>query len=103
MTAASYKVMTLATKEAREQAGKSCATHHYSNEARLVNWALAGKFCALDRDAMTLADLDLLGHLEIRNALLIVRGLEYERRKLDLNQQALRWKAANQPSLEKAA
>lgn len=103
MAAASYKVMTMATKEAREHAGKTCATHHYTNEARLVNWALSGKFCGLDRDAMSLADLDLLGRLEVRNTLLIARGLEYEQRKSDLNEQASHWRAANQALIDKAA
>lgn len=103
IAAASYKVMSLATKEAREHAGKPCLTHHYTNEARLVNWALAGKFCGLDRDSMTLSELDLLGHLEIRNTLLIARGVEYEKRKADLSEQAALWKLANQGLIEKAA
>jgi hypothetical protein len=101
--AASYKVMTLALTEARQQAGKECATHHYTNEARLVNWALAGKFTGLDRDAMPSGDLDLLAHLEIRNTLMIAQGLLYERRKAELHEQAKVWRAANQPKIGRTA
>lgn len=102
-TAASYKVMTLALTEARQQAGKACATHHYTNEARLVNWALAGKFTGLDRDAMPIGDLDLLAHLEIRNTLMIAQGVVYDQRKSKLLEQAKVWRAANLPKIGKAA
>ena len=43
-SAASYKLMQTTLKEIRELAGKGGAVHHYTNEARLVNRALAGKF-----------------------------------------------------------
>lgn len=103
VSAASYKVMQMALKETREQAGKGCAVHHYTNEARLVNWALAGKFERMNREAMNEAELNLLGHLEIRNTLMIAQGVEYERRKAQLNEQAELWRVANQPRIEKSA
>jgi hypothetical protein len=102
-SAASYKVMQMALKETREQAGKGCAVHHYTNEARLVNWALAGKFEGMNREAMNETELDLLGHLEIRNTLLIAKGVEYDQRKAQLSEQAKLWKVANQPMIEKSA
>lgn len=101
--AASYKVMTMALKETRAEAGKGCSTHHYSNEARLVNFALAGKFEGLNRDAMPVDQLDLLAQLEVRNTLLLAKGVEYEKRKADLLEQAKVWKVANQPKITKAA
>lgn len=100
--AASYKVMSQMLKDVRLLDGKECQTHHYSNEARLVNWALAGKFASLDRDQMATADLDLLAHLEIRNTLMIAQGLEYEKRKTSLNEQASAWRVANQPKITAA-
>ncbi len=101
--AASYKVMTMALKETRADAGKSCAAYHYTNEARLVNFALAGKFAGMDRDAMPVDQLDLLAQLEVRNTLLIAKGIEYEKRKADLLEAVKAWKAANQPKITKSA
>lgn len=101
--AASYKVMTMALKETRADAGKACAVYHYTNEARLVNFALAGKFAGMDRDAMPVDQLDLLAQLEVRNTLLIAKGVEYDKRKADLLEEATAWRAANQPRLTKSA
>lgn len=101
--AASYKVMAEMLRDTRLQNGKECQTHHYTNEARLVNWALVGKFVGLDRDSMEIVDLDLLAHLEIRNTLMIAQGMAYEERKAGLLAQAVVWRAANQPKITDAA
>ena len=101
--AASYKVMGQMLHDVRLLGGKESQTHHYTNEARLVNWALAGKFCGLDREAMNDGELDLLAHLEIRNTLLIAQGIEYAARKSELQRQAADWKVANQPKIAKSA
>lgn len=101
--AASYKVMAQILHVTREQVGKTCQTYHYMNEAKLVNWALAGQFKGMDREAMTVDELDLLAHLEVRNTLLIAQGVEYEKRKTALQEQAIKWKAANQPKLQQSA
>jgi hypothetical protein len=101
--AASYKVMSQILHDTRENNGKTCQTYHYTNEARLVNWALAGKFEGLDRDQMAADQLDLLAHLEIRNTVLIAQGVEYEKRKADLLARAADWRVANQPKITKAA
>ena len=65
----------------READGKGTASYHYSNEARLVNWALSGEFKGLDRDQLSATELDALAELEIRNSLLIGRGMYYSHRK----------------------
>lgn len=101
--AASYKVMSQILHDTRETNGKNCQPHHYTNEARLVNWALAGKFEGLDRDKMEVSQLDLLAQLEIRNTVLIAQGVEYEKRKADLFALAADWRVANQPKITKAA
>ncbi len=101
--AASYKVMTEMLKDTRHQEGKECQTHHFTNEARLVNWVLAGKFAGLNRDSMQAADLDLLACLEIRNTLLIAQHIDYEKRKASLVEQAALWRAANQSRITSAA
>lgn len=87
--ASSFKVMNQILKLVREDAGKASAPYHYSNEARMVNWALSGVMGPLDRDAMSSANLDLLAAIEERNAVLIARGLDYDKRKVLLEQFAV--------------
>lgn len=94
-SASSFKVANDILKLVRQDQGKDTEAHHYSNEARLVNWALAGQFKGLDRDAMSAADLALLAHLEERNAVLIGRGTAYEQRKPMLKTYAMDWRMAH--------
>jgi hypothetical protein len=101
--ASSYKVMSTMLRDMREEAGKDCATHHYQNEAKLVNWALQGEFRGIDREALNVHDLDLLAMLEVRNTMLLARGLPYAERKPMLEKFARDWRVANQPKLEQAA
>lgn len=93
--ASSFKVMTDAILYTRNEAGKNIAPYHFSNEARLVNWALSGEFKGLDRDALTKDQLDLLAKLEVRNTVLIAQGLNYEDRKRKLYAAAAAWKVAH--------
>ncbi len=94
-SASSFKVANDILKMVRQEQGKDTESHHYSNEARLVNWALQGQFKGLDRDALSAADLALLCHLEERNAVLIGRGLSYDQRKPMMKQYAMDWRLAN--------
>ena len=84
--ASTNKVMAAVLQQIRERQGKTTAPHHYSNEARLVNWVLTGEFRGLDRNSLTQADLNLLAALEERNAVLIGCGMSYDARKHDLLQ-----------------
>lgn len=93
-SASSFKVANDILKMVRQEQGKDTESHHYSNEARLVNWALQGQFKGLDRDALSAADLALLCHLEERNAVLIGRGLSYDQRKPMMKQYAMDWRLA---------
>lgn len=94
-SASSFKVANDILKLVRESNGKETETHHYSNEARLVNWALTGEFKSVDRDQCTATDLDLLAHLQERNAVLIGRGLQYDQRKPIIKQYAMDWRMAH--------
>jgi len=105
--ASTFKVANDILKLVRQEQGKATESHHYSNEARLVNWALAGEFKGLDRDALAASDLALLSHLEERNAVLIGRGIAYEQRKPMLKQYAMDWRmvrgvALPEPATDKA-
>lgn len=93
--AASYKVMAELLRLSRADHGKSTARHHYSNEARLINYVLCGEFKGLERDALPQRDLSLLAHLEERNGILIARDVPYESRKPMLVQYAMDWRLAH--------
>lgn len=99
-SAASFKVMTAMLQMTRADAGKDTVGYHFSNEARLVNSLLSGEFKALDRDALSADELALLAHLEERNAVLIGRGIAYEKRKDMLKQYAMDWRVASAPRIE---
>lgn len=79
-----FVAMTDSLHDTRAEDGKDTKAHHYTNEAKLVNWVLFGKFEGVDRDQLSQADLTLLEALEIRNAYLIARDRTYAQRKADL-------------------
>lgn len=97
--ASTYKVMSSMLQAIRSDAGKPTEGYHYANEAKLVNWVMSGEFKALHRDSLLATDLDLLAHLEERNAILIGRGVDYDKRKPVLQQYAFDWRMANQERL----
>lgn len=101
-SASGYKLASDILKMVRDDAGKNTKPYHYSNEARLINWALTGEFQSVDREALTTAELDMLSYLQERNAVLIGRGLDYETRKPIIKQYAMDWRMANAPALEAA-
>jgi KilA-N domain len=86
------KVANSILQQVREAQGKETESHHYSNEARLVNWALSGEFKGVDRDSLSEKELDLLAHLQERNAVLIGRGVAYDQRKPMLKQYSMDWR-----------
>lgn len=86
----SFKVMEDILKDVRAEIGKATLTHHYVNEARLIRWAMTGDFKApLNREELSVQELDLLALLEERNTVLLGRGLGYEMRKGILEQFAI--------------
>lgn len=95
IAASAYKLMSTVLKDSREAVGKMVAPHHFMIEAKLVNWAVSGEFKGLDRDSLTLHQLDLLGELEVKNAALILQGMKYEERKRTLSAFVQAWKAAH--------
>lgn len=91
------KALNMILQDCRAVAGKATESHHYANEARLVNWVLTGEFKGLDRNELSIKELDLLAHLESRNAVLIGRGVAYDQRKPMLKQYAMDWQMAHTP------
>lgn len=100
ITAVSYKTLSAMLQDVRAEDGKNTQSHHYANEARLVNWALTGEFCSIDRETLSKNDLDLLGYLELKDAVLIGRGVAYDQRKPMLKQYAMDWKMQRTPLIE---
>lgn len=82
--AASFKVMAQVLLLRRNQDGKKCAPHHFMNEARMINHALTGEFKGLNRDDLTIEQLDALAKLEVNNAVLIASGRPYQDRKVEI-------------------
>lgn len=89
---ASFKVMNAVLLLQRQMQGKVSASYHFSNEARLINWALTGKFEGINRNSLTPEELDLLAKLEERNAVLIGVGIEYSERKMLLERFVIAWR-----------
>jgi hypothetical protein len=85
-TSASFKVLGQVLQLTRQRLGKTCAPHHFSNEARMINRVLMGKFGKIDRDGLCSADLDLLAKLETLDTVLIGCGTSYDDRKKELEQ-----------------
>lgn len=75
------KVMFDVLKVSRDESGKETQHFHYANEAKLVNFALTGKFESVDRDSLSAQELTLLASLENRNSVLLGRGVDRETRK----------------------
>lgn len=84
-TASTYKAVTTLLKRSREQQGKETKPHHYTNEARLINWAITGQFTGLDRDSLSYEELDLLAELEAQDLILIGSQCNYDERKKALS------------------
>lgn len=95
IAASAYKLMSTVLKDSREALGKMVAPHHFMIEAKLVNFALAGQYKGLNRDSLTLPQLDLLGELEVKNAALILQGKKYEERKKALLVFVQAWKVTH--------
>lgn len=98
--ASTSKVLSAMLQHIREAAGKATKEHHYQNEHKLVNSLLSGEFKGMNREQMSIYDMEFLAHFEIRNAVLIGAGVEYQQRKMALIAEAKAWKAARKPVLD---
>lgn len=79
--AASFKLMADVLRDTRQAEQKATATHHYSNEALLVNEVVTGQRTALDRASLPKPVLDDLAAVEMQNARLLLEGKPYAERK----------------------
>lgn len=93
------KLMCATLQMVRADQGKDTATHHYTNEQRLINSILTGEFKPVDRTALNAADLALLAKLELKNTVLIGCKVDYADRKAALQQYAVDLRTPRQPAL----
>lgn len=98
--ASSFKVMSDMLQIVRERQGKASKPYHFMNEAKLVNGVLTGKFAGLNREDMTIDQLDLLAQVEQRSAVLIGCGLPYEERKKLLFNFVADWREKHAANIE---
>lgn len=84
----SFKFMNTMLLESRKEQGKETKAHHYSNEAKLVNYALTGEFKGLNRNTLSDEDLNLLFTLQAYNSKMIARDVPYSDRKKALTEYA---------------
>jgi hypothetical protein len=99
---AAGRLMTDVIKEALMLAGKEPQPYHFSNEHRLVNWALTGNYSGIAENSLSGPQVDLMAALRRRNSVRIGMGLAYDLRKNDLVVFVANWSAA-QPPLALAA
>lgn len=90
--ASSSKVMSGVLDSVRQQCGKETVAHHHMCEHKLINSLFTGEYKGLDREALSLQQLDFLAHFEVRNSILIGLNLPYEERKETLLFEVVAWK-----------
>lgn len=90
-----HKALISVLKLSRELQGKCTESHHYINEAKLINWAITGEFISINRNELTYDDLNLLIELRVQNLILLSSQCSYNERKATLESLAQQLKANN--------
>lgn len=80
-TKEAFKYVNLVLQETRKLQGKDTETHHYTNEARMMNAVLVGVHAALDRDLLDPHQLKLLEDIQKDNSRMLIQGKTYAERK----------------------
>jgi len=78
---AAATLMTDCLVDVREEAGKPTKPHHFITEHSLCNWVLIGHFGPLNPNDLDCLTMRRLASIRKRNAVLIVKGLDYTERK----------------------
>jgi prophage antirepressor-like protein len=77
-----HKMLCQMVKLSREAYGKKVSHYHYSNEVRMINAAVSGKFASLPRDNQGLATLRKLRELMLEDHRLLFIQAPYNDRKI---------------------
>lgn len=95
VSTAAAKLLGEVIKDSKASNGATAEPKHFMTEHKLVNWLLTGKFEGLHRDSLAGWQLDFIGHFDIRDSLLIAKGMAYAERKTVLKQESTQWFLAN--------
>lgn len=96
-----FKWMNETLQEKRAAIGKKTEWRHYSNEARMINAVLTNRFAGLDRNTLSVSDLQLMTDLQRYNAMLIAQDMPYQNCKAILMDRATQKLTAHiTPSLD---
>lgn len=77
-------LMTDCLLDARSEAGKETKAFHYANEHSLCVWVLTGLFGPLEKNSLDCLATRKLAKIRQRNAVLIIKCLDYAKRKIQL-------------------
>ena len=94
-----YTTMSDTLLEVRAEEGKDTVGHHYCNEAKMINGVVFGIASAVDRDSLSVKQLDLLQRVTIKNTILIGKGKIFAERKAALIQYVAKLIGKAPPSL----
>lgn len=81
---ATFQAMFEVLQKAREKDGKTTTDLDYMNEVKLISDVTMGSYTGQNRNCLTAAERDVVVYLELQNAVLIARGIDYEDRKEEL-------------------
>jgi hypothetical protein len=91
-TVSSNKMMHMVIKLVLEEAGITVLPEHYMAEVLMINEAMTGNYCSLERESLSKKELDLLSTLEIKNSVLIAQKKPLEKRKAQIEQTVRQWR-----------
>lgn len=83
-TSDNFRAMNQVLEFSREEIGKKTESHHFINEAKLVNAALTGKFESIDRNNLTTDELRMLCKLESKNIAMLASHRTRDYRRIEL-------------------
>lgn len=87
---AAHHPMMDALVEFRAEAGKDTEAKHYMCENKLCNWAVTGKFHAIDEKSLSNEEAVLLEKVRVQNRAMLDAGQSYDERKPKLFEFAMR-------------
>jgi Rha family phage regulatory protein len=80
-------LMTDCLQDARAEVGKETMSHHYATEHSLCSWVLTGSFGSLNPNNLDVLSMRLMAKIRRRNAVLIIKCLDYKKRKFQLREE----------------
>lgn len=76
-----HKEVMDALVEFREDQGKETGKVQFMSESKLMNWAVTGKFAAIDESSLSNEDVQLLEKVRKQNAAMLALSMAYDERK----------------------